>query len=480
VYKLYSVKFIYQGIINFEIMLFKNLLLFSSLLLSLPLFAQDKAALLDNAVKKLLNDKDLKYASFSITVLDATTGNEVYTYQPNLAMPAASTQKVITAIAAYDVLGFNYKYNTNFYLRNNTTGAPTLLVKGSFDPTLGSYRYKNTKPDLILEQLKLQLAKQKINSALKIKCATNVVANYVNSTSDAWIWEDMGNYYGAPCSPLMWRENSYDLYMDASNGKSVNITSTSPAWLNSMLQIENSVQVGPAGSGDEACIYKFPFGDKAIAAGSIGSNETKLEVSGSTQGERFFWYNLHNYINDKDDVKKMAPLTYTNNFDKASLLYQHTSPSLDSIVYWFLKKSVNLYGEALLRTMAVQQYKKADYQFGVKAIHQFANKIGVDSAALHLFDGCGLSPQNRITTKALANFMQYARGQRYYKQLYTSLPVINDISMKSGSIHGVRAYTGYVSSSDNNIYTFAINVNNYTCNGKEAQAKLWKVLDVLK
>jgi D-alanyl-D-alanine carboxypeptidase/D-alanyl-D-alanine-endopeptidase (penicillin-binding protein 4) len=145
-----------------------------------------------------------------------------------------------------------------------------------------------------------------------------------------------------------------------------------------------------------------------------------------------------------------------------------------------LKKSINLYGESIIRTIAMERYNTGDYPIGLSLVKQFVHKVGIDSNAIDLFDGSGLSPQNRVTTSTLARLMQYARNQTYYKEFYNALPVIHDINMKSGSIHGVRAYTGYISSSDQNIYTFAIIANNYNCTGREMQEKLWRILDKLK
>jgi serine-type D-Ala-D-Ala carboxypeptidase/endopeptidase (penicillin-binding protein 4) len=460
---------------------FSTLTFFSAISL-MPgiLFAQEtKKEKLANAVKQLLAEKDMKYGSLSFTVLDASSNKEVYTYNPNLGLPAASTQKIITAITAYEVLGANFKYQTNFYLRKDAK-VNTILVNGNYDPTLGSYRYSSTKSDIILETLKKKLAAQNIHSAMKLKFSSNVASMDINNTSDAWIFEDLGNYYGAPCSPLIWRENKYDVYLDTKSGSNTTIKSTSPAWLSDMIRFENRIKVGAIESGDNSCLYKYPFNNSVVGMGSIGKDLDNQEVSGSVQGEQYFWYNLNNFLNDKDPASKLSSPQFTKNFEKATLLYQHTSPSLDSINYWFLKKSVNLYGESLLRTLGMEKYKNYDYQKGIHVIANMAQKIGVDSNAIHIFDGSGLSPQNRISSNALCQFMQFARNQKYYKQFYSSLPIINDISMKSGSIHGVRAYTGYISGADNNIYTFAIVANNFTCSGKEMQSKLWKILDVLK
>ncbi|MEJ7675378.1 MAG: D-alanyl-D-alanine carboxypeptidase [Chitinophagaceae bacterium] len=32
-------------------------------------------------------------------------------------------------------------------------------------------------------------------------------------TPDGWIWQDIGNYYGAGATGLNWRENQYDLIL---------------------------------------------------------------------------------------------------------------------------------------------------------------------------------------------------------------------------------------------------------------------------
>lgn len=440
-----------------------------------------KKELLAEAVKNLIADKDMKYGTLSFTVLDATTNKEIYTYQPNLGLPAASTQKIITSIAAYEILGKDFRFESEFHLLTDKKKQSTLAVKGSYDPTLGSYRYTSTKADLILENLKKKLAEKKITNASALQFLSNVPALDVNATSDGWIFEDLGNYYGAPCSKLIWRENKYDVYLDTkTNNKITYIKSTSPAWLENVITFKNNIEIGPLGSGDNSCIYKSPFDNTAVSGGSIGIDMDNFEASGSVEGEKYFWYNLNNYLNDKIPAKKYKPVYFASSVNENTLIYKHKSPSLDSINYWFLRKSINIYGESLLRTIAQKIYGDDEYRKGIRAIQQFGQKIGVDSNAIHLFDGCGLSPQNRITSKALCTFMQYARNQYYYKPFYEALPIINDISMKSGSIHGVRAYTGYISSSDNNIYTFAIVANNYTCSGKEMQSKLWKVLDALK
>lgn len=431
------------------------------------LLGQSKIENLKVEVTRLQNDPSLKYGHLSITVINAASGEEVYSLNGNKGYPTASNQKIITALAGYHYLGNAYQWKTNFSL----TKGNTLQILGSYDPSLGSVRYASTKPDVILEQIKKGLSTK---SKGKLNLAVNYPRKDFNSISNGWIYEDIGNYYGAGCFKVNWRENSYDVNMD----KHLKILSTSPAWLQAAFQYQSQLKKDKRPIGDQSIIYKDPFEMSGIATGKVGSDETEFTSSGSIPSTPFFWNNLHNYL----DIKTVpTPIQYQVPYqDKSTLLYQHKSPIYDSIVYWFLRKSINLYGESIIRTLAQEKYNTGDYQVGISLIKQFVQKVGIDSNAIDLFDGSGLSPQNRVPTAVLAKLMQYARNQTYYKQFYNSLPIINDINMKSGSIHGVRAYTGYISSSDENIYTFAIVANNYTCTGREMQEKLWRVLDQLK
>jgi serine-type D-Ala-D-Ala carboxypeptidase/endopeptidase (penicillin-binding protein 4) len=451
--------------------------IFILLSITLQSIAQKWKEPMQAAIDKLKQDAAMKHAVLSFTVIDANTGEVVFEKNSDLGLPTASTQKVITAICAYECLGSNFRYQTDFALAKNIANKKgTLLVNASYDPTLGSYRYSKSNNDVILDTLVKILHIKNIN---QVKIVANpqsrIMGNYV---SDAWIYEDLGNYYGASCEPMMWRENQYDIKLKQEKTNILSIKNTNPSWVNELLDIQMNITKGAAGSGDNSCIYRMPFSKNVMAKGTIGADLDNIEISGSLEGGYYFTNSLNRELNKANTNNLFEE---NNPIQKdASIIYKHFSPTLDSINYWFMRKSINLYGEALLRTMALKKYNNANYENGIAYIHTICKKINIDTPAVHIFDGCGLSPQNRISTKALATFMQYAHGKDYYKQFYNSLPIINDISMKSGAIHGARAYTGYITSSDEHVYTFAIAVNNFDGSGKEMQSKLWKVLDVLK
>ena len=162
------------------------------------------------------------------------------------------------------------------------------------------------------------------------------------------------------------------------------------------------------------------------------------------------------------------------------LLYSFVSPTLDSINYWFLKKSVNLFGESFVKSIGYNKRKTGTTDSGISVIRDFWSKNGVNKSALKIIDGSGLSPANRITTQALVTVMQYAKSRPWFESFFYALPEMNGIKMKDGYIGGVRSYTGYVKSDNGKEFTFSFIVNNFDGNPGSAREKIWKVLDILK
>ncbi|MDP4255146.1 MAG: D-alanyl-D-alanine carboxypeptidase, partial [Bacteroidota bacterium] len=156
------------------------------------------------------------------------------------------------------------------------------------------------------------------------------------------------------------------------------------------------------------------------------------------------------------------------------------SPRLDSINYWFLKKSINLYGEALVKTLAVEKAGAVGTEKGVQVVRDFWIARGIDGGSIHIQDGSGLSPQNRVTTDALVKVLLYAKSRPWFHAFYSALPEINGMHMKSGAIGGARSYAGYQHSADGHEYVFAIIVNNYDGPTAPVIRKIFALLDLLK
>ena len=80
-----------------------------------------------------------------------------------------------------------------------------------------------------------------------------------------------------------------------------------------------------------------------------------------------------------------------------------------------------------------------------------------------------------MTAEALVKVMNFAKTRPWSKIFSSSLPEYNGIKMKSGTITGIKSFTGYV-----NGYTFAIIINNYIGSSSEVTRKIYRTLDLLK
>ncbi len=453
-------------------------------------FAQSIETKLSNAVKLLETDAQFKHALLSLYVVDSKTGKVVFDKNSQIGLAPASCLKVITSTTAFELLGKDYRYKTDFGFDGNVEGNTlngNLFITASGDPTLGSWRWDSTKEETI---------QQKLISALKEKNITTITGDLIiddskwetQATPGGWTWDDIGNYYGAGARGLNWHENQYDLILKPGKnaGDTVEITGTEPELQVSVLI--NELKTGKPGSGDNSIIYLPEDGLIGYVRGTVPAGNKTFTVSGAMPNASIsFTYEIEKLLRNNNinlmGKSKTSVLYFLNKEKMPSAtnnLFSLYSPSLDSINYWFLQKSVNLFGEAFVKTIA---YKKTNFgatDTGINIIKDFWSKHGIEKSALNIIDGSGLSPANRVTTNALVTVLQYARQQNWFSSFYYALPLQNGIKMKSGSIGGVRSYTGYVKSKSGNEYTFSFIVNNFDGSAGTVREKMWKLLDILK
>ena len=451
-------------------------------------FGQSITEQLNAALKKLEGDEQFKHAILSMYVVDSKTGKVIIDRNAQIGLAPASCQKVVTSVSAFELLGKDYKYKTEIgydgeIREKNLKG--NLYAIGYGDPTLGSWRWEKTSEAIVLNNFKEAISK-KIN-----KIEGNIFGYdrkwESNFTPKGWIWEDIGNYYGAGAAALNWRENQYDVYLKAGEkiGDKVTINKIIPT--PEATGLTSEVITAAKGSGDNAYIFLPPYSNYGFIRGTIPLGENSFKISGSIPdpggqminelakvitkpNDEILFVGSYNGIEvEKKDIPK-----------KPVIFFTHYSPPLDSINYWFLKKSVNLFGEAFVKTIAYEKLKFGSTDSGVAIIKDFWGKRGIEKSALNIIDGSGLSPANRVTTNALVTVMQYARQQKWFTSFYYALPQMNGIKMKDGYINGVRSYTGYIKSKDGTEYTFSFIVNNFDGNPGTVREKMWKLLDILK
>jgi len=441
---------------------------------------------LDAAIKKLEVDSQFKHGTISLYIVDSA-GKIIYEKNSQVGLAPASCQKVVTATTAFELLGKSYSYKTALgYDGNIESGIlnGNIYVIGSGDPTLGSWRYSTTKENIVLDNFRSAIRQQGIKELKGLVLGDDRLWG-TQATPDGWIWQDIGNYYGAGASALNWRENQYDIILRSGKrvGDSVKIVGTRPKYLPG-IHLINELTSGKKGSGDNGYIYLPPNSDIGFVRGTIPVGEDSFTISGSMpDGGKLLATTLYHDL-APGKVYPENNINYLKGKIKwdhpQKVFYTYSSPPLDSIMFWFLKRSINLYGEALLKTIAYEREKEGTTDAGVRVERDLWAAKGIERSSLKIIDGSGLSPANRVTTQALVTVMNYARTKDWFSSFYFDLPEINGIKMKDGYINGVRSYTGYIKSKSGENYTFSFIVNNFDGNPSTVREKMWKVLDLLK
>jgi D-alanyl-D-alanine carboxypeptidase/D-alanyl-D-alanine-endopeptidase (penicillin-binding protein 4) len=452
-------------------------------------FAQPLAQKLQSAFNRLQADSQCRYASLSLTVLDAKTGEQVFAVNPNMGLATASTLKTITTITAFNLLGKDFQYQTQFGYNGFVSADGTLngdvIIKGAGDPTLGSWRYESTHENQILTLMVGALQKagiKKINGRI---IGDDAVFGS-ETIPGGWIWMDIGNYYGAGTSGLCWRENQFDIKLKTGHIDSpISILHEVPAvpYLNFKSELVNA----PAGTGDNAYAF-LPVGGKLMyLRGNYAIDEHKKSISVALPDPAFdAAFRLNDTLKRLGILVSSEPES-TNTLTSKGLsipqiatnLTTILSPHLSQIIYWLNQKSINLYAEQLLKTIAWKAGKQPTTENGVMVEQKFWKERGIDPNSLNMVDGSGLSPGDRVTTLTMATILQSAKSADWFPDFYSSLPTYNNMKMKSGTILHVLTYAGYQTYKGREL-CFSIMVNNYSGYSGSEREKIFRVLDELK
>lgn len=445
--------------------------------------AQAIAGKLKTAWERFESDSQLRAGIASIYVVDAQTGTVVFERNGGIGLAPASTQKVITAASAYELLGKDFRYSTELrykgFLQHDTL-LGELVIAGSGDPSFGSWRWKQTNADSLLAHF--TAAVRAVPIRYYQAWSSDETGWSTESIPDGWIWQDIGQYYGAGSFKLNWHENLFEIHTlpGKEAGEAVAITGSEP---DPAQPVVSAARTAAPGTGDNSFVYPSiagcgAYGGVLTLRGTLPAGKP-YSVSGAlTDPMHSFWNSFQKQLSAAH-ISSIPGFVPSGN-STGKVLYAHQSPSLDSLVFWFLRKSINLYGEALLKTMAFRSEGLAETKKGTLLLRSFWKERGIDPIELNIRDGSGLSPENRVTTHAQVQVLQYARKQSWFTGFYLALPEYNGMKLKSGTIGGVKAFCGYHTSKDGVTYTVSFIVNNYNGSERELVQKMFAVLNELK
>ena len=486
-----------------------KLILFVALFGSGPLLAQTPDSLRRGQFLRHLDSLQasplLQNGSVAACLKNVKTGQTLVAYNARRSLPPASTMKLITTATALTVLGDTYSYQTSLdydgQLRGDTL-LGSLRIRGGGDPSLASGRFAGF-PDL-----KAQLS---VWVAAVRRAGIRVVTGRVladdlffgeNATPGGWPWDDLGNYYGAAATGLVFNENLYQVFFKPADTlfQAAQVLRTDPTV--PYLTFDNRVRTDAAGTGDQVNIFAGPFDRRAYLEGYVPAGVREFAVKGSLPEPGYFAaLSLQTQLTQAGIKISQEPAALSqlrrqpvdaSLLPTTVVLHKQASPPLRDLIRERNFQSINLYAEAFLKTVGVSlNYGNTTAQ-GVNALKQVWRNKGVILSGFRPLDGSGLSPQNGVTAQNMVDILSVMAQEPSFPAFYASIPVLGvsgtvrnlgrrtraagNVRAKSGSIGGVRAYAGYFTNRAGELVAFCYFLNQYDAEAGSATRELEKLM----
>ena len=222
----------------------------------------------------------LANTSICIAVSDNQTNEKLIESKPQLSLVPASILKVVTTATALEVFGPDFRFNTTLSysgtVRNDTLFGDLHIIGGG-DPTLGSDYFPENKNF----QKKWIEALQ--NKGIKVITGNLILDATIyesQSIPDTWVWEDIGNYFGAGASGISVFDNRYEIHLKSGSeaGKPTKIVQIVPEIPN--LELTNEVLSSELNS-DQAYVFGSPMENRRVIRGTIPKNQPDFAVKAS-------------------------------------------------------------------------------------------------------------------------------------------------------------------------------------------------------
>ena len=460
-------------------------------------FAQQKFEI---ALEQLLQQPEYKNASVGIHVQDLESGETLFELNSNKLLIPASTMKLITSATALELLGADYRFETKLgYIgeteKNNTLKGDLALIGGG-DPTLGSEHFN----EYYFNPHFLQVWAQKIRSAGIHQINGDLILDGSIYDSEkvpaTWIWEDIGNYYGAGANAFTVYDNLFRITFNSPRkaGKATKIVSMYPKVEG--LQINNEV-VSADNNSDLAYVFGSPFDKKRVVRGTIPRNRKAFTIKAAIHkpeellAEEFLKYLAQEgvFISGEIKFKKINKKVFQT-------VYIQESPTLLEIVKVLNYESVNLFAEHLVKQIAVVQNGAGNRLAGIEIIKEFWQSKGILTANFFMEDGSGLSHFNAVSPVQFTEVLKFMYRNSNNKEAFlNSLPTAgkgtlsnfnpelfpdNLLKTKSGSMTRVRCYAGYLLLDSGKTVNFSIMFNNFSGTHSKLVEKIENLIYVLR
>nr|UCQ31627.1 serine-type D-Ala-D-Ala carboxypeptidase [Edwardsiella piscicida] len=392
-----------------------------------------------------------------------------------MALPA-STQKVITALAALLQLGPDFRFNTTFETRGQISAGALngdLIVRFDGDPTLRRQNIRN-----MVAALKKQ-GVTRISGDILID--TSVFASH--DKAPGWPWNDLTQCFSAPPAAAIVDRNCFSISLysapKAGDRAFIRVASYYPVHMFSEVktlargsaeapyceldvvpgELNRYTLTGCLTQRADPAPLAFAVQDGAAYAGAIVKDELQqanIDIAGHLRRET-----------------QVTP--------QGTILAQTQSAPLHDLLRVMLKKSDNMIADTVFRTIGHSYFNvPGTWRAGSDAVRQILRKkAGVNLGNSVVVDGSGLSRHNLISPATMMEVLQYIAQNDSHLNFISMLPlagydgtlqyrgglheagVDGKVSAKTGSLQGVYNLAGFITTASGQRMAFVQYLSGY-------------------
>ncbi|GAA3114840.1 D-alanyl-D-alanine carboxypeptidase/D-alanyl-D-alanine endopeptidase [Streptosporangium carneum] len=421
---------------------------------------------------RILSDARLTPARAGVAVRSAATGEQLYALDPGKILTPASNAKLVTSAAAVDTLGLDFRFTTDVLStgdRKGSTLTGNLYLRGTGDPTMLAADY---------DALAARVADAGIRVVRGGLVADDTWFDAVRLGTD-WTWDDEPYYYAGQISALTASpDTDYDagsvivsLAPGDAEGRPAKVSTTPET---GHLRIVNQATTG---SRTEVSVRRPHGSDTVLVTGTVAGPHNTLVTVDDPTGHAL---SLFGRALARHGVRvRRQPLRQATPGD-AAVVASHRSMPLSELLVPFLKLSNNMHAEILTKSIGRKVSGAGTWEAGLAAVASFARANGMPT--LRLRDGSGLSRADGLTPDGVTSLLVALRSKPWFTTWYDALPIAGvqdrlvggtlrsrmagtpaagNLHGKTGSMTGVTALSGYVTSADRELLVFSVMLNQF-------------------
>jgi len=411
-------------------------------------------------------------ARVGLMVYDMATGR-YYAYNAQELLIPASTIKLLTAAAALDGLGPEYRFRTTIAhdgaLSESGELRGNLFLKGYGDPTLTTETLVGWADALVERGLRAVTG----NLLLDV----SFFGEDGQTVGQGWLPGEPQPLVGA----LSVNHNQVRLSVapGAAAGAPAELH-VEPAL--PTLVVHNHVVTAEAG-GRATLQWRTDEAGGLIVEGRIPVGVRAVQKQATAQSPALYVGDLFRRLLAERGVAFAAETTVGPGDmpAEAQPLLESRSEPLRRVLSVMLKRSDNFISEQVLRTLGGEMFGRGDSQTGRQAVARFLENAGLSALPYVLCDGCGLRLDNELSADLLVGLLVFMHDHPHGQVFRDALAVAGvdgtlarrlrdtaayrQVRAKTGSLLGVSALAGYITPADGRTLAFAILMNGPAARG---------------